>query len=219
MPEDYECFIDKDGVWCQCWAPRGLSRPALFLDRDGVVLVEIPHLSRVEDTALIPGAAEVIAAANRQAIPVVLVTNQGGIALGLYGWAEFLAVQNALVDALAARGARLDAVYASPHHPDGKPPYRAANDPARKPNPGMLLRARDALGIALGGSWLVGDKASDAEAGRNAGCAGALHVLTGWGPVHRAQAATLGTADFELRLGASIKDAAALLPLLASEGA
>jgi D-glycero-D-manno-heptose 1,7-bisphosphate phosphatase len=214
MAEGYKRFIDEEGVWCQTFSPRGPARPALFLDRDGVVLVEIAHLSRAEDTALIPGAAEIIAAANRRSIPVVLVTNQGGIALGLYGWADFLAVQEAMIEALAKGGARLDAVYAAPHHPDGRPPYRHPNHPARKPNPGMLFRARDALGLELDRSWLLGDKASDIEAARNAGCAGGLHLLTGWGPEHRARAAALAGPGFELRLGASIRDAAPLLPLL-----
>jgi D-glycero-D-manno-heptose 1,7-bisphosphate phosphatase len=213
-------FIDAEGVWCQSMAPpspppkAGAPRPALFLDRDGVVLVEVPHLSRVEDTALVAGAAELIAAANRRSIPVVIVTNQGGISLGLYGWREFAAVEEAMLAALAQGGAHVDAVYASAHHPDGRPPYAHANHPARKPNPGMLFRARDALGLALERSWLLGDKASDIEAARNAGCAGALHVLTGWGPENREQAAALARPGFEVRLGASIADARDLLPLL-----
>ena len=95
------------------------GRPALFLDRDGAVVEDTEYLCRAEDIVMIPGAAAVIAAANRLGIAVVLVTNQAGIGRGYYGWAEFKTVQQAIVAALAREGARLDAVYACAHHPEG----------------------------------------------------------------------------------------------------
>jgi len=181
--------------------------PALFLDRDGVVVEEVNYLHRIEDIALVAGAAGAIAAANRFGIPVVLVTNQAGIGRGYYGWAEFSAVQGALIAALAAENAALDAVYACPHHPTGKsdPPHN--DHPARKPNPGMLLRAEKDLGLNLERSWLVGDKSSDVEAAKRAGLAGALHVLTGHGQSEREAAMAFATASFEVRLAPSITGA------------
>src|SRR6202041_1927317 len=93
---------------------------------------------------------------NRRKIPVVLITNQAGIGRGYYGWREFAVVQNALTRALESQGAFLDAVYACPFHPDGKGAFAHPDHPARKPNPGMILRAADDLGLHLDRSWLVG---------------------------------------------------------------
>ena len=212
--ETFEQFIDSEGVWCQVlpWARHGGA--ALFLDRDGVVVEEVNFLYRVDDVRVVPGAAAVIAGANALAIPVVLITNQSGIARRYFGWREFDAVQAAISEALAGNGARVDAVYACPFHPAGKAPYAHPNHPARKPNPGMVTRAAAALELDLGRSWLVGDRVVDIQAARAAGLAGALHVLTGYGEEEREKIPSLATRDFEVRLGRSIADALQLLPLL-----
>src|SRR5271155_4273592 len=123
--------LNADGVWCEILTPTLPGRPALFLDRDGAVVEETEYLCRVEDIVVIPGAATVIDAANKRGIPVVVVTNQAGIGRGYYGWAEFGAVQNAIASALAAAGARIDAVYACPHHPEGQGAFAHPNHPAR----------------------------------------------------------------------------------------
>ncbi len=202
--------IDPAGLWCEVLSHSLGGGPALFLDRDGVVVEDTEYLSRVEDIAVIPGAGAVIAAANRQNIPVVLITNQGGIGCGYYGWDEFAAVQAHIMALLAAEGAHLDAVYACPHHPEGRGAFAHADHPARKPNPGMLLRAAKDLSLDLAKSWLVGDKASDVEAARRAGLAGALQVLTGHGEAERSKMAGFTTPRFDLRLGGSIADAMTL---------
>lgn len=207
--------VDGDGVWCEIHSNAAHGGPALFLDRDGVVVEEVGYLYRPDDVVIVPGAAVVIGAANRRAVPVVLVTNQSGIGRGLYGWPEFITVQNTIIAALAAQGARLDAVYACPHHPNGKGDFLHPNHPARKPNPGMILRAAADLRLMLRRSWLVGDNATDVEAAKRAGLAGAMQVLTGHGPAHRAAALKLASAGFEVRLGASVADALTL-PVLAS---
>ena len=202
--------IDPDGVWCQVLSSVPPGRAALFLDRDGVVVEEVDYLRRVEDVVLCPGAASVIAAANAEIVPVVLVTNQAGIGRGYYGWPEFQAVQEAIQTALAAEGAHVDAVYACPHHRDGKGVFAHPNHPARKPNPGMLWRAAKDLALDLPRSWLVGDTASDIEAARNAGLAGALHVLTGHGRTERSAASALCGPAFTVRTMPSIIDALSL---------
>lgn len=204
--------LDADGVWCEVFPHVRRGAPALFLDRDGVVVEEVDYLHRVEDIALCPAAGAVIAAANANAIAVVLVTNQAGIGRGYYGWAEFLAVQAAIQSAVAAEGARFDAVYACPHHRDAKGAFAHPDHPARKPNPGMLRRAAAALDIDMSRSWLVGDRASDIEAARRAGLAGALHVLTGYGQSERAAALALSGPRFEVRAATSIADAL-MLPI------
>jgi D-glycero-D-manno-heptose 1,7-bisphosphate phosphatase len=199
--------LDPDGVWCEILPQAVYGRPALFLDRDGVMVQDTNYLCCVEDVRIIPGAGNTIAAANRLRIAVILVTNQAGIGRGYYGWSEFITVQQAILAALAAKGARLDAVYACAHHPKGKGTYFHPNHPARKPNPGMLLRAAADLSLDLQNSWLIGDKVTDIEAARRAGLAGALHVLTGYGAAERFVALGLATPTFDVRLGQSIADA------------
>lgn len=205
--------LAQDGTWCQVLAKPAGERPALFLDRDGVVVEEVGYLSRVEDVALIAGVAAVISAANRRGLPVVIVSNQAGVGRGYYGWSEFAAVQDAIVTALAAAGAHINAVYACPHHPQGRGPFAHPDHPARKPNPGMLMRAAADLALDLERSWLVGDKMIDIDAARRARLAGALHVLTGHGQAERPSAANLARPGFDVRLGGSVTDALAL-PIL-----
>jgi D-glycero-D-manno-heptose 1,7-bisphosphate phosphatase len=163
--------------------PAAPGRAALFLDRDGVIVEEVNYLHKPEDVRVLPGAAELIASANELGIPVIVVTNQAGIGRGYYGWPEFEAVQNAISDALAP--AAIDAVFACPFHVDGQPPYDVADHPDRKPNPGMLTRAEQLLGVDLARSWFVGDTAADVEAAARAGLAGAIHVLSGHGERER----------------------------------
>jgi len=173
-------------------------------------------LCRVEDIIMIPGAGAAIAAANNHGVAVVMVSNQAGIGRGYYGWAEFQTVQKAIVAVLADDGARIDAVYACPHHREGKGAYAHPDHPARKPNPGMLLQAASDLALDLKKSWLVGDKASDIEAAKRAGIAGALQVATGYGNAERQYGAALATATFEVRFGQSIADASTL-PILSPQ--
>lgn len=136
-------LIDDPGLWCDTGAADWALRPALFLDRDGVIVADTGYLGRAEDVRLLDGAAGAIARCNVLRIPVVVVTNQSGIARGYYDWRGFHAVQSALCAALDAAGARLDAVLACAYHADGKAPLRRAEHPWRKPNPGMIVAAAD----------------------------------------------------------------------------
>src|SRR5271169_1443065 len=97
-PSDHP--LNSEGVWCEILTPTARGRPALFLDRDGAIVEETEYLRRVEDVIMIKGAAQVIAAANKRGVAVVMVTNQAGIGRGYYGWAEFKAVQNVIISAL-----------------------------------------------------------------------------------------------------------------------
>jgi D-glycero-D-manno-heptose 1,7-bisphosphate phosphatase len=210
--------LNSEGVWCQILAQMPSGRPALFLDRDGAVIEEAQYLSRAEDISVIPGATEVIAAANKHGIPVVMVTNQAGIGRGYYSWAEFRTVQDALLATLAAEGAGINAVYACAHHPQAQGHFAHPDHPARKPNPGMLLQAGSDFGLDLNSSWLVGDKAIDVEAAKRAGIAGALQVATGYGAAERHLGAQFADPNFEVRFGRSIADAMTL-PILMSSNA
>jgi len=217
LPDDVS--IDDDGVWVQVIRSLGTrSRtPALFLDRDGVIVEDTIDLSRPEDVRLLLGAAEVVAAANQRAIPVVVVTNQSGVGRQVFGWQDFMAVQNTILDELTSKGAFVDAVLACPHHPDAKPPYDHPDHPARKPNAAMLFRAAEVLPLDLERSWIVGDRARDIAAGRNAGIAGALYVTASNDRHPDEQAAALALAEkdrFRVHVGSTIRAALTLVPLL-----
>lgn len=155
-------------------------RPALFLDRDGTINTEVDFLRSPDEVQLIPGAADAIRDANTLGVPVVVITNQSGIARGYLTETDLAAVHDRLRALLAAHGARVDGIYYCPHHPSaGVPPYGIACD-CRKPNPGMLLRAAKDLHLDLSRSVLIGDRCGDIEAGQRAGCSTVL-VLTGYG--------------------------------------
>ena len=166
----------------------------MFLDRDGTLNEEVGYLCRPEDVVLIPGAREAMARLNARGIPVLVVTNQAGIGRGKYGWDDFQAVMDRIKDLLELGGAHLDGVYAAAHHPKGLGDYAHPDHPDRKPNPGMLLRAAQEHGIDLSRAWMIGDKALDLEAGRNAGCRVAL-VRTGYGSQVDASRADLVAED------------------------
>ncbi len=149
--------------------PQG-SRVAVFLDRDGTINEDPGYFHDAESLRLLPGAVEAIRRLNRLGLTVVLVTNQSGIARGYFTEADFWRVQRKLDGLLSASGARLDAVYFCPHHPEGKVPPYNTRCRCRKPEPGMLYRAARDLGLDLGWSYMVGDRETDIQAGRAAGC-------------------------------------------------
>ena len=142
-----------NGVFHQVLRPEAASspRPALFLDRDGCVVVEAHYLHKVEDVDLIVGAGDVIARANALGIAVVFVTNQAGIGYGYFDWPDFLAVQEKILSELENQGAFVDGVYACPYHIKGKPPYG---------HPGQKAQPRHVAGGGPGvesGAWPVVD--------------------------------------------------------------
>jgi D-glycero-D-manno-heptose 1,7-bisphosphate phosphatase len=214
--------LDEEGVWSEVLRPPqpgAAPRPALFLDRDGVIIDEVGYIARAEDVRLIDGAAAVIAAANRCGVAVAVVSNQAGIGRRMFGWTEFMAVQARMLALLAEAGARLDAIYACPHVAAADTPA-CDQHPARKPNPGMLLRAAAQLNLDLAPSWIIGDRASDMLAGRNAGLEGGVHVATGAGARPDERAAALAVAamsGFVVKPAASIAVALSLVPVLKSK--
>ena len=151
------------------------ARPAVFLDRDGTINVEVNYLHRPADLELIPGVPQAIGRLNAAGLPVIVVTNQAGIARGYYTVTDLLALHDYLNALLAEYGARIDAFYYCPHHP--KFTQACA---CRKPLPGMLLAAAADHHLDLSRSSLVGDAAGDIGAGYAAGCRTIL-VRTGYG--------------------------------------
>lgn len=150
-------------------------RPAVLLDRDGTILVEKNYLADPADAELIPGAAEALRRLADAGFALVVVSNQSGIARGLYGEAEYRAVDARMRELLRQHGVEIEASYHCPHHPDFTGPCDC-----RKPAPGMFERAIRELGLAREGSWLVGDRLRDVEAATALGARGIL-VRTGHG--------------------------------------
>lgn len=156
-------------------APQGL-RPAVFLDRDGTLVVERYYLADPDRVELVPGAAAALRALAAAGYALVVVTNQSGIARGLYGEAEYRAVQRRIEELLEREDVRLDAVYHCPHHPDYTGPCEC-----RKPETGLFRRAARELGLDLGRSICVGDRLKDVLPARELGCAAGILVRTGYG--------------------------------------
>jgi D-glycero-D-manno-heptose 1,7-bisphosphate phosphatase len=149
-------------------------RPALFLDRDGVLNVDTGYLHRPEELRWVPGAIETVKRFNDLGWLVVVVTNQAGIARGLYDEAAMHGLHAFMQDELRRHGAHVDAFYHCPHHPEGILADLAVGCDCRKPEPGMLLAAARDWPIDLAASLLVGDRETDIEAARRAGVRGIL---------------------------------------------
>ncbi|AZO44754.1 HAD family hydrolase [Mesorhizobium sp. M7D.F.Ca.US.005.01.1.1] len=163
--------LAEPGLWVERVGrtvfPAGM--PALFLDRDGTINIDTGYPDDPAEMVLRADIAAAIAAANRAGIPVIIVTNQSGIARGYYGWGDFAAVNGRVLELLGGEGAFVDMVLACAYHEAGSGPLAVADHPMRKPNPGMLLEAAKRLGLDLRRSLIVGDKKADMEAGQRAG--------------------------------------------------
>ena len=157
-----------------------VARPAVFIDRDGTLTEEVGYVNHPRRIRLLPRSAEAIRRLNAAGIAAIVATNQAGLARGYFSAEVLKAANDEMLRQLKDAGARLDGVYVCTHHPtEGAPPYRIDCE-CRKPKAGLLERAARELGLDLGASTMVGDKASDLDCGRAAG-ARAVLVLTGYG--------------------------------------
>jgi D,D-heptose 1,7-bisphosphate phosphatase len=153
---------------------------AVFLDRDGTINEEVGYLDSLDKLKIIPGAYEAIRLINESGMKVVVISNQAGVARGLFTEDFVKITHEHLQIALRQEGAYIDKFYYCPHHPnEGIEPYRQVCN-CRKPATGMLLQAARDLNIDLIRSYLVGDRFNDMEAGKKIGVRGIL-VKTGFG--------------------------------------
>ena len=171
MPSSLQHFL----LFCK---PFENPRPALFLDRDGVLIEDKHHLCEPDDVQLCAGAKKLLEQAKNNHWPVVVVTNQSGIARGLFDWNDYQSVTQRLLQLLGPE-TLISAIYANGHGPN------APLSSWRKPSPGMLLAATKDLNIDLSRSILVGDRLTDLQAGASAGLPFLIHVLTGHGKKER----------------------------------
>jgi D-glycero-D-manno-heptose 1,7-bisphosphate phosphatase len=156
-------------------------RKAVFLDRDGVLNKDPPHYAhRLDQLELIPRSGTAVKILNEHEYLVIIISNQSGVARGYYTEKDVALFNNALLMKIQECGGEVDAIYYCPHHPDAKTERYRLTCNCRKPEPGMLLQAAKEHNIDLQKSYVIGDKWSDVEAGKNAGCQTIL-VLTGHG--------------------------------------
>jgi len=156
------------------------KKRAIFLDRDGTINEEVGYIERLDSLRIIPEAYEAIRLINVSSFMAVVVTNQAGVAKGLFNEAFVKQTNERLQEFLRQKGAAIDAFYFCPHHPnEGVPPYRRVCD-CRKPAPGLFYQAARDMAIDLAASYMIGDRYRDMEAAHRAGVKGVL-VKTGYG--------------------------------------
>lgn len=153
-------------------------RPGILLDRDGTIIVDHGYVGSVDRVEFIEGAPEAIASFNQAGIPVAVLTNQAGVARGLYGIDDVGRVHQHIQACLAERGARIDLYLYCPYHPAGVVEAFTRTSEDRKPRPGMAKAAATALNLDLSASWVVGDRPEDVEL---AAAVGASAVYLGAG--------------------------------------
>ncbi|MBS1084494.1 HAD family hydrolase [Gluconobacter kondonii] len=149
-------------------------KPAAFLDRDGVLNVDVGYPHRIEEFAFIPGAPEAVARLNRLGYRVIVVSNQSGVARGLFTEYTVKHFHQHMQEQLAQMQAHIDAFYFCPYHPDATVEQYRADHPDRKPNPGMIERAIVDMKIDRSLSFMIGDRESDMAAASAAGIPGYL---------------------------------------------
>ncbi|HEY0972843.1 MAG TPA: HAD-IIIA family hydrolase [Gemmatimonadales bacterium] len=146
-----------------------MSRAAAFLDRDGTLVEDVHYLARPEQLRLVPGALEAVRALAAAGVPAVVVTNQSGIARGLFTGDDYMVVERALEAMMRDEGAPVAASYHCPHHPDFSGPCEC-----RKPGPELYERAARELGLDLAASLYVGDRWRDVAPALRFGGVGVL---------------------------------------------
>jgi len=155
-----------------------MKKKAVFLDRDGVINFDYGYVHEIDAFEFIPGSVDALKTLQDAGFALVIVTNQAGIGRGLYSNIQYRALNNHMQSLLATAGVELSGIYYCPHHPDGVGEYRM-ECACRKPKAGMLKAAAVELGIDPRVSVMIGDKISDIEAGRTAGCRYCILVESG----------------------------------------
>ncbi len=156
------------------------AKPAVFLDRDGTINEQMGYINHISRFHLLPGVGDAIRTLNEQNIPVIIVTNQSGLARGYFPPTLLDKVHEKMIQELALSGAHIDHIYICPHHPEAKEEKYREKCNCRKPKPGMLEQAAEEYDLDLAKSFVVGDRWSDLRCAEAVGASPVL-VLTGYG--------------------------------------
>jgi len=149
-------------------------QPAVFLDKDGTLIEDVPHNVDPDRIRLAPGVGEGLARLRAVGFRLIVVSNQSGVARGFFTEEALAIVRDRINELLEAFGVELDGFYHCPHHPEGVEPRYAVACDCRKPAPGMILKAARERAVDLDRSWFIGDILDDVEAAHRAGCRAAL---------------------------------------------
>ena len=152
---------------------KNKTQKAAFIDRDGTLIEEVNFLSKLSEMRLFPYSAEAVKLLNDNGFLVIVITNQSGVARGIFDEKTLREIHAKLIKDLADSNAKIDAIYFCPHHPDD-------NCACRKPKTGMILQAAEDFPLDLKNSWMIGDKALDVETGFNIQVKTSI-VMTGYG--------------------------------------
>jgi histidinol-phosphate phosphatase family protein len=147
-----------------------MMQPAVFLDKDGTLLDDVPYNVDPSLMRFAPGAREALKLLAAQPVALFVISNQSGVALGKFEYSALDQVEAQLHRMFTACGATLSGVYWCPHHPHGRVARYSSVCNCRKPAPGLLLRAAHEHRLDLARSWFIGDILNDVEAGNRAGC-------------------------------------------------
>ena len=151
-----------------------MSKPGVFLDRDDTVIKDMVYLRDPGKIEILPRVCDAIHALNEKNIPVIIITNQSGIARGILNEERLSEIHLNLLRLLAEQGARIDAIYYCPHHPEGTVDEYTHACSCRKPEPGLLLQAAKDFCLDLSSCYMIGDKPIDVETIHRVGGSGIL---------------------------------------------
>lgn len=174
------------------------ARRAIFLDRDGTLIQDVGYISKPSDIELLPGVIDALRCLHKEGFLLVLISNQSGVGRGLFTGEMLTRVHEKLIDCLKHQRIYLDGAYYCPHAPWEK-------CKCRKPLPGMLINAAQDLALDLTRSYMIGDKLSDIESGRRAGC---QSILLADNLQYISLYNTLEQRDFSIKIVPTLLDAA-----------
>ena len=195
--------INKQNIWVEKFSKKNFENsPCLFLDRDGVLIDWKDYTMKIKDMKLVMGSEKIIKECNKKEIPVILITNQGGLGLGIHTWSYFIKIQKKIINQLQKKKARIDGVVACPHHPLAKGNYKHKNHPCRKPNGGMFLIAKTNTKTLL----FVVNKINDLIAANSKGLKKGFLVLTGYGKEEKEKINLLPKNFFAVKILSSLKN-------------
>ncbi len=161
-------------------ANKKTLRPAVFLDRDGTINEQMGYINHVSRFHILPGVIEAVSLFNKNNIPVIIVTNQSGLARGYFPESLLSLVHDKMIASFTKEDVFIDGIYICPHHPEAKEERFRKTCTCRKPKTGLLEQAARELNLDLKKSFMVGDRWSDIKCGEDAGATSVL-VLTGYG--------------------------------------